>query len=74
MRIENWKEFERDCDLLGYDVFAAETEAQLQYGEDAFSDTIDYTDADGVNHSKLVSQSGMDGSFLLIDDNIEVLG
>ena len=33
-----------------------------------------YTDADGVNHSKLVSQSGMDGSFLLIDDNIEVLG
>ena len=35
---------------------------------------VSYTDADGVNHSKLVSQSGMDGSFLLIDDNIEVLG
>lgn len=48
MRIENWKEFERDCDLLGYDVFAAETEAQLQYGDDAWDDTIDYTDADGV--------------------------
>ena len=48
MRIENWKEFERDCYLLGYDVFAAETEAQLQYGDDAWDDTIDYTDADGV--------------------------
>lgn len=35
MRIENWKEFEHDCDLLGYDVFAAETEAQLQYNENA---------------------------------------
>lgn len=48
MRIENWKEFERDCDLLGYDVCAAETEAQLHYSEDAWSDTIDYTDAEGV--------------------------
>lgn len=35
---------------------------------------ITYTDSDGENHSKLISQSGMDGSFLLIDDNIEVLG
>lgn len=48
MRIENWKEFEHDCDLLGYDVFAAEKEAQEHFGEDAFSDTIDYTDAEGV--------------------------
>lgn len=48
MRIQNWKEFENDCDLLGYDVFAAETEAQLQYGKDAWADTIDYTDAEGV--------------------------
>ena len=35
---------------------------------------ISYFDAQGVMHSKLVSQSGMDGSFLLIDDDIEVLG
>lgn len=28
MRIENWKEFERDCDLLGYDVYAADKEAR----------------------------------------------
>lgn len=35
---------------------------------------ISYADAGGVYHSKLVSQSGMDGSFLLIDDDIEVLG
>lgn len=48
MRIENWKEFKHDCDLLGYDVFTAETEAQLQYNDDAWDDTIDYTDADGV--------------------------
>ena len=48
MKIENWKEFEHDCDLLGYDVFAAETEAQLQYSEDTWCDTIDYTDAEGV--------------------------
>lgn len=48
MIIKNWKEFEHDCDLLGYDVFAAETEAQLQYGDDAWDDIIDYTDAEGV--------------------------
>ena len=41
MRIENWKEFEHDCDLLGYDVFAAETEAQLQYGDDAWDALTD---------------------------------
>ena len=48
MRIENWKEFEHDCDLLGYDVFVAAKEAQDHYSEEAWSDTIDYTDAEGV--------------------------
>lgn len=35
---------------------------------------ITYYTADGERHGKLLSQSGADGSFLLVDDNIEAVG
>ena len=35
---------------------------------------ISYTTADGQRVGKLLSQSGLDGRYLLIDDQIEVLG
>lgn len=35
---------------------------------------ITYYTADGVRHGKLLSQSGADGSFLLVDDDIEAVG
>ena len=35
---------------------------------------ITYYTADGERHGKLLSQSGADGSFMLVDDNIEAVG
>lgn len=35
---------------------------------------ITYYTADGVRHGKLLSQSGADGSYLLVDDDIEAVG
>ena len=35
---------------------------------------ITYYTADGERHGKLLSQSGQDGSFMLVDDNIEAVG
>ncbi len=35
---------------------------------------IAYTTADGVRHGKLLSQSGLDGKFMLVDDDIEAVG
>ncbi len=35
---------------------------------------ISYTTADGVRHGKLLSQSGADGSFMLVDDDIQAVG
>ena len=35
---------------------------------------ITYYDADGVRHGKLLSQSGLDGSYLLVDDDIQAVG
>lgn len=35
---------------------------------------ITYYTADGRRHGKLISQSGLDGSFLLVDDNIQPVG
>ena len=35
---------------------------------------ITYYDAYGVRHGKLLSQSGLDGSYLLVDDDIQAVG
>ncbi len=35
---------------------------------------ISCTDADGVTHNMLISQSGVDGALILTDDNIEAVG
>ena len=35
---------------------------------------IAYTTADGVRHGKLLSQSGLDGSYMLVDDDIQAVG
>lgn len=35
---------------------------------------ISYTTADGIRHGKLLSQSGADGSFMLVDDDIQAVG
>ena len=35
---------------------------------------ITYYTADGVRHGKLLSQNGADGSYLLVDDDIEAVG
>ena len=35
---------------------------------------IRYTTADGEQHGKLLSQSGLDGSFMLVDDDIQAVG
>ena len=35
---------------------------------------ITYYTADGVRHGMLLSQSGLDGSYLLVDDDIEAVG
>ena len=35
---------------------------------------ISYTTADGERHGKLLSQSGLDGGYMLVDDNIEAVG
>ena len=35
---------------------------------------IHYTTADGVRHGKLLSQSGLDGTFMLVDDDIQAVG
>lgn len=35
---------------------------------------ISYTTADGVRHGKLLSQSGVDGSYMLVDDDIQAVG
>lgn len=35
---------------------------------------ITYYTADGERHGKLLSQSGLDGTYMLVDDNIEAVG
>jgi len=53
-----------DC-LLQLDVIVPEGIPDLM---------LRYTDGAGVEHTKLISRSGLDGSYTLIDDDIEAVG
>lgn len=54
----------KDC-LLQLDVSIPEGMPNLM---------LSYTDGAGENHSLILTQSGVDGSFILADDNIEAVG